>query len=98
MQETIEQPTLAPEAPEGLAASALQAEAWAGEPFLHPDEDPAVSLAPETARRHGARPAGPGAAPAAGGEPRGRAAGGAVSPATPRPVLQQCVLRLRARV
>ena len=51
MQETTEQPTLAPEAPEGLAASALQAEAWAGEPFLHPDEDPAVSLAPETARR-----------------------------------------------
>src|SRR6478736_4626064 len=30
MQETTEQPTLAPEAPEGLAASALQAEAWAG--------------------------------------------------------------------
>src|SRR6476619_120913 len=51
MQETTEQPTLAPEAPEGLAASALQAEAWAGEPFLHPDEDPVVSLAPETARR-----------------------------------------------
>jgi ribonuclease E len=51
MQETTEQPTLAPEAPEGLAASALQAEAWAGEPFLHSDEDPAVALAPETARR-----------------------------------------------
>ena len=51
MQETTEQPTLAPEAPDGLAASALQAEAWAGEPFLHPDEDPAVALAPETARR-----------------------------------------------
>ena len=51
MQETTEQPTLAPEAPEGLAASALQAEAWAGEPFLHSDEDSAVALAPETARR-----------------------------------------------
>jgi superfamily II DNA or RNA helicase len=51
MQETTEQPTLAPEAPDGLAASALQAEGWAGEPFLHPDEDPAVALAPETARR-----------------------------------------------
>src|SRR3954464_12725166 len=51
MQETTEQPTLAPEAPDGLAASALRAEAWAGEPFLHPDEDPAVALAPETARR-----------------------------------------------
>ncbi len=51
MQETTEQPTLAPEAPDGLAASALQAEAWAGEPFLHPDEDPAIALAPGTARR-----------------------------------------------
>ena len=51
MQETTEQPTLAPEATDGLAAAALRAEAWAGEPFLHPDEDPAVALAPETARR-----------------------------------------------
>jgi ribonuclease E len=51
MQKTTEQPTLAPEAPDGLAAAALQAEAWAGEPFLHPDEDPAVVLAPDTARR-----------------------------------------------
>src|SRR4051812_13684300 len=51
MQETTAQPTLVSEAPDGLAASALQAEAWAGEPFLHPDEDPAVALAPETARR-----------------------------------------------
>ncbi len=51
MQETTEQPTLAPEATDGLAAAALHAESWAGEPFLHPDEDPAVALAPETARR-----------------------------------------------
>jgi len=51
MQEATEQPTLAPEAPDGLAASALRAEAWAGEPFLHPDEDPRVVLAPDTARR-----------------------------------------------
>src|SRR5689334_5486033 len=51
MQEATQQSTLAPEAPDGLAASALQAEAWAGEPFLHPDEDPAIALAPETARR-----------------------------------------------
>src|SRR5689334_19477426 len=51
MQEATQQSTLAPEAPDGLAASALQAEAWAGEPFLHPDEEPAVALAPETARR-----------------------------------------------
>ena len=51
MQETTEQPTLAPEATDGLAAAALRAESWAGEPFLHPDEDPAIALAPETARR-----------------------------------------------
>jgi ribonuclease E len=51
MQEATEQPTLAPEAPDGLSAAALQAEAWAGEPFLHPDEDPVVALAPDTARR-----------------------------------------------
>jgi len=51
MPETTEQPTLAPEAADGLAASALQAEAWAGEPFLHPDEDPGIVLAPGTARR-----------------------------------------------
>src|SRR6476619_7751104 len=51
MQETTEQPTLAPEAPYGLAAASLRAETWAGEPFLHPDEDPAFSLAPDTARR-----------------------------------------------
>jgi ribonuclease E len=51
MREMTEQPMLAPEAPDGLAAAALQAEAWAGEPFIHPDEDPAVALAPDTARR-----------------------------------------------
>ncbi len=51
MQETTEQPTLAPEATDGLSAAALRAETWAGEPFLHPDEDPAVVLAPGTARR-----------------------------------------------
>src|SRR3954469_17363737 len=51
MQEATEQPTLAPEAADGLAASALQAEAWAGEPVLHPDEDPGIVLAPGTARR-----------------------------------------------
>src|SRR5206468_13014917 len=36
MQEAIKQPTLAPEAADGLSAAALRAEAWAGEPFLHP--------------------------------------------------------------
>src|SRR3954447_1340008 len=51
MQEATEQPTLAPEAADGLTASALQAEAWAGEPFLHADEDPGAVLVPRTARR-----------------------------------------------
>src|SRR5437773_10367711 len=51
MQEAIKQPTLAPEAADGLNAAALRAEAWAGEPFLHPDEDPDAVLAPGTARR-----------------------------------------------
>ena len=51
MQETTEQPTIAPEATDALAAAALRAEAWAEEPFLRPDEDPARVLAPGTARR-----------------------------------------------
>ena len=36
---------------DGLAAAAAQAEAWAGEPFLRPDEDPALVLAEGQARR-----------------------------------------------
>src|ERR671937_1148402 len=51
MQEATEQPTTASEATDGLAAAALRAEAWAGEPFLRADEDPAVALAPGTSRR-----------------------------------------------
>jgi hypothetical protein len=51
VQETIDQPTYASEAPDSLAAAALRAEAWAGEPFLHPEEDPADVLARGTARR-----------------------------------------------
>jgi ribonuclease E len=34
-----------------LRAGALRAEAWSGEPFIRPDEDPTVVLAPGTARR-----------------------------------------------
>jgi superfamily II DNA or RNA helicase len=34
-----------------MRADALRAEGWAGEPFLRPDEDPEVTLAPGTARR-----------------------------------------------
>ena len=41
----------AAEVASAIAAEALRAEAWAGEPFLQPDEDPSVVLAPGTARR-----------------------------------------------
>ncbi len=51
MQNTTEHPTIAPEATDALTESSARAEAWAGEPFLHPDEDPAVVLAPGTARK-----------------------------------------------
>jgi ribonuclease E len=51
MSNTTEHPTIAPEAPDALSDSAARAQAWAGEPFLHSDEDPAVVLAPGTARR-----------------------------------------------
>src|SRR5437660_4021507 len=44
MQEIKEQPTTASEATDGLAAAALRAEAWAGEPFLREGEDPAQVL------------------------------------------------------
>ena len=50
MQEATEHLTLASEV-DGLSAAALRAEAWAGEPFLHPEEDPDLVLAPGTARR-----------------------------------------------
>ena len=43
MQEATDHLTLASEA-EGLNAAALHAEAWAGEPFLHPEEDPGIVL------------------------------------------------------
>ena len=51
MQEAIKHPTLPSEELDGLAAAALRAEAWAGEPFLHPDEDPGEALAQGRARR-----------------------------------------------
>src|SRR5213078_4667929 len=50
MQEATEHLTVASEAGE-LISAALRAEAWAGEPFLHPEEDPGTVLAPDTARR-----------------------------------------------
>src|SRR5258708_15640995 len=51
MAEIVTQSPIRSEAPDGIAAAALRAEAWAGEPFLQPDEDPAVALAPGTASR-----------------------------------------------
>src|SRR3954451_4982432 len=51
MQETATQSPTPAEAPVGIAAEALRAEAWAGEPFLREGEDADVALAPGTARR-----------------------------------------------
>jgi ribonuclease E len=51
MQEATEQTTVDTDLIDGLAASAVRAEAWAGEPFLRADEDAAKVLAPGTARR-----------------------------------------------
>ena len=51
MHKIIDQPTKAPPGADGLEAVALRAAAWAGEPFLHQDEDPAVALASGTALR-----------------------------------------------
>jgi ribonuclease E len=51
MQEAIEHPTLPSEAADGLAAAALRAEPWAGEPFLRPGENAAEVLAERRARR-----------------------------------------------
>jgi ribonuclease E len=51
MQEAIQQPTSSLAATDPVVAAALRAEAWAGEPFVHEGEDPAVVLAEGTARR-----------------------------------------------
>jgi ribonuclease E len=51
MQETIEQPLTVPVATDSLVASAERTSQWAGEPFLHSEEDPAQVLAVGTARR-----------------------------------------------
>jgi superfamily II DNA or RNA helicase len=51
MQKIIDQSTSAPSGVDGLEAMVLRATAWAGEPLLHEGEDPAVVLAPGTARR-----------------------------------------------
>ena len=49
MHETLIESPLEWEASEGIRASALRAEAWAGEPFLRPDDDSAASLKPGSA-------------------------------------------------
>jgi ribonuclease E len=51
MSEAILNPTLTSDASSGLNADAVRAQEWAGEPFLHPGEDPVEALAPGTARR-----------------------------------------------
>src|SRR5436190_7457681 len=51
MQKTTDHSTLVPDVVTALEEAAARAGDWAGEPFLRPDEDPAVSLAPDTARR-----------------------------------------------
>src|SRR5204863_4389787 len=52
MHETLTLTSTASKEPDGIEAAALRAEAWAGEPFLRPDEDAAVVLAPGTAFRN----------------------------------------------
>jgi superfamily II DNA or RNA helicase len=44
-------PTLTSDTSEDLTRTAHVAEDWCGEPFLQPDEEPTVALAPGTARR-----------------------------------------------
>src|SRR5579864_4015129 len=51
MAETVPHSPLSSEEPDGITAAALRAEAWAGEPFLQADDDPAIELAPGTALR-----------------------------------------------
>jgi ribonuclease E len=51
MPETTRDPTAPSEVVDGLTAAALRAEAWAGEPFLREEEDPAEVLASGHARR-----------------------------------------------
>jgi ribonuclease E len=51
MQETIDQPLTVSVATGSLVTAAERASQWAGEPFLHPEEDAAQVLSPGTARR-----------------------------------------------
>src|SRR5437879_4597985 len=51
MQGAVQQPTSWLEAADPVVAAALPGGAWAGEPFVHEGEDPAVALGEGTARR-----------------------------------------------
>jgi superfamily II DNA or RNA helicase len=51
MHEATTIPALTSDTSQNLIEAATRTEAWCGEPFLQPDEDPLVALAPETARR-----------------------------------------------
>ncbi len=51
MQEIIDQPLTVSVETGSLVTAAKRASQWAGEPFIHPDEDVAQVLAPGTARR-----------------------------------------------
>jgi ribonuclease E len=51
MQEALGHPTIPSESTDALTAAALRAEAWSGEAFLHPEEDPAEVLAEGRSRR-----------------------------------------------
>jgi ribonuclease E len=51
LHEAVEQTTVPTQATHPLVEDVERAETWAGEPFLHRDEDPESVLAPGTARR-----------------------------------------------
>jgi len=51
MQESTYTANLQADQASALVEAAARAEAWFGEPFLHPGEDPEVALAPGTSRR-----------------------------------------------
>ena len=51
MQEIIDQPLTMSVETGSLVTAVKRSSQWAGEPFLHPDEDVAQVLAPGTARR-----------------------------------------------
>src|SRR5262245_9598107 len=51
MHETLTPSPVLLETPDGIRAAALRAEAWAGEPFLEPDDDPVEAVRPGSALR-----------------------------------------------